>query len=103
MASQVAKPAEPEDFSAATSDDDDLIAALASGEMAGDDVAKSELTVDANDGGQTVEETPNIEPSRQKSRTHRTQPRQWSSHQLKRQAMPKNRQRLRPLSAACTS
>ena len=62
LASQVAKPAEPEDFSAATSDDDDLIAALASGEMAGDDVANSELTVDANDGGQTVEETPNIEP-----------------------------------------
>ena len=84
LASQVAKPAEPEDFSAATSDDDDLIAALASGEMAGDDVANSELTVDANDGGQTVEETPISSPSRQKSRIHRTQPRQWSSHQLKR-------------------
>tara|TARA_B100000925_G_C22002140_1_gene471838 strand:+ start:128 stop:859 length:732 start_codon:yes stop_codon:yes gene_type:complete len=62
LASQVAKPAEPGDFSAATSDDNDLIAALASGEMAGDEVATSDLTVDADDGGQTVEETPNIEP-----------------------------------------
>ena len=63
LASQVAKPAEPEDSPATTSNDDDLIAALASGDMAGGDVAGGDMTVDATDDGQTVDDTPPIEPS----------------------------------------
>ena len=58
LASQVAKPAEPEDSPATTSNDDDLIAALASGDMAGGD-----MTVSATDDGQTVDDTPPIAPS----------------------------------------
>ena len=58
LASQVAKPAEPEDSPATTSNDDDLIAALASGDMASGD-----MTVDATDDGQTVDDTPPIAPS----------------------------------------
>ena len=58
LASQVAKPAEPEDSPASTSNDDDLIAALASGDMAGGD-----MTGDATDDGQTVDDTPPIAPS----------------------------------------
>ncbi|NBR50680.1 MAG: STAS domain-containing protein [Alphaproteobacteria bacterium] len=63
LASQVAKPAEPEDSPATTSNDDDLIAALASGDMAGGDVAGGDMTVDATDDGQTVDDTPPNEPS----------------------------------------
>ena len=58
LASQVAKPAEPEDSPATTSNDDDLIAALASGDMAGGD-----MTIGATDDGQTVDDTPPIAPS----------------------------------------
>ena len=63
LASQVAKPAEPEDFPAATSDDDDLIAALASGDMAGSDLSDEDITLEATDSGQAVDDTPPIEPS----------------------------------------
>ena len=63
LASQVAKPAELEDSPATTSNDDDLIAALASGDMAGGNVAGGDMTVDATDDGQTVDDTPPIAPS----------------------------------------
>lgn len=63
LASQVAKPAEPEDWPATTSNDDDLIAALASGDMASGDMAGGDMTVDATDDGQTVDDTPPIAPS----------------------------------------
>ena len=63
LASQVAKPAEPEDLPAAASDDDDLIAALASGDMAGGDVAGGDITGDTSNDGQTVDDTPPIAPS----------------------------------------
>ena len=68
LASQVAKPAEPEDSPATTSNDDDLIAALASGDMAVGDVASGDMTVGATDDGQTddgqtVDDTPSIAPS----------------------------------------
>ena len=68
LASQVAKPAEPEDSPATTSNDDDLIAALASGDMAVGDVANGDMTVGATDDGQTddgqtVDDTPSIAPS----------------------------------------
>ena len=63
LASQVARSAEPEDLPAAASDDHDLIAALANGDMAAGDAADSGMTVDATDDGQTVNYTQPIEPS----------------------------------------
>jgi|GEM_PF-299652 len=63
LASQVARPTEPADLPAAASDDDDLIAALASGDMAAGDAADSDMTVDATDNGQSVNDTQSIEPS----------------------------------------
>lgn len=71
LASQVAMPSEPpepENMPAAGSDDDDLIAALANGDMANNDMANNDMASDdvaasTADDGQNIDEAPQIEPS----------------------------------------